>query len=61
MVLVRNSHSLEHGDFMLVVFPRNPGDVDMRKATFGKVFFDYDPLAADLDLCSREKSAWGSI
>jgi hypothetical protein len=61
VVLVRDGHSLKHGDLMLVVFSRNPGDIDVRKATFGEIFFDDNPLAADLDLCSGEESAWRSI
>jgi hypothetical protein len=53
MVLVRYSHSLEHGDFMLIVVSWDSGDVDVGKATFGEVLFYDDPLAADLDLGSR--------
>jgi hypothetical protein len=55
MVLVRYSHSLEHGDFMLIVVSWDSGDVDVGKATFGEVLFYDDPLAADLDLGSRQK------
>jgi hypothetical protein len=61
MVLVRYSDSLEHGDLMLIILSWDSGDVDVRKATFGQVLFYDDPLAADLDLCSRQKGTRGRI
>ena len=35
MVLVRDSHSLEHGDLMLVIVSWDSGNVDVSEATFG--------------------------
>ena len=55
MVLVRDSHPLEHSDFMFIIFSRYPGDIDMGKATFGKVFFYDDPLTTHLDLGPRQE------
>jgi hypothetical protein len=53
VILIRDSDSLQHSDFMLVVVSWDSGDVDVGKATFGEVFFYDDPLATDLDLGSR--------
>ena len=53
MVLVRDSDSLEHGNLMLIIVSWDSGNVDVSEATFGKVFFYDDPLAAHLDLGAR--------
>ena len=55
MVLVWNSDSLEHSDFMLIIVSWDSGNVDMSKATFGEVFFYDDPLATHLDLSPRQE------
>ena len=61
MVLIRDSDSLEYGDFMLIIVSWDSGNVDMSKATFGEVFFDYDPLAAYLNLGARQERTGGRI
>ena len=55
MVLIWDSDSLEHSDFMLIIVSWDSGNVDMSKAAFGEVFFYDDPLAAHLNLGSRKK------
>jgi hypothetical protein len=55
MVLIWNSDSLEHSDLMLIIVSWDSGNVDVSKATFGKVFFYDDPLTTHLDLGPRQE------